>query len=904
MGVDQRVAGFLGRILNDADDPIGTCFQVSPGVLVTAWHVLDDLGVGAIGTEVRLDPLQGGPSRAARVVRLDPLHDLAVLVAEEPLAECVAGLAASDEVAVTTPVAITGVVTVDDPGHSYRHLDADGHWAGGTTRDDQILLGRVVADAVMKGMSGSPVLAGQLVVGVVWGRYNSTDGWGRNSVWVARTEDLAPLLVGHVEITMSRLREDESATLPRDSASFTVEEKKRLDRAVSDLAGAVGRQWTQEAAVRSLRRPEPIRIRWSSTGRPVAASLADVLTEGVVPGRPVRLRHDVHHVVELFRVLRARQLVVLGDPGAGKTVLALLFTLGLLDSPLSGEPVPVLLTASSWDPRTEHLHKWMTRRILEEYPALANHDVYGADAAERMVTEGRVMAVLDGLDEISAALLPEVLDALDAAVAAKYPLVVTCRGTEYEAAVARSGRILTRAAVLEIEPVDLDDVATFLMATGPTAQDRWGPVVDKLRSNRDVPLAQALTSPLMVSLARTVYAAPTSDPSELLDFANKAAVEHHLLEAFIPAAYHQTPPAPGTPSTPEQVRYPPEQARRWLTFLARHLDTLATPDLAWWQLVDTISRTTCGISVGLTVGLVFGFAGFVSGSGIPGSTYRLESGLEMGLVFGLATGLSYGVSKRPAPLRVETRFQEKLALLLSRFVIGFAIGVGVGFGVALPYGAALTIGVAFGFAFAAPVCLDIPAKVAQVSSPGVVLKQDRAAVFLFGLILTLPIGLIDGLVVWFPSGPAFGVFDGVEALLSGTLVGGVAGGVLGGRMYGRVGRYVFAIVGAVTDGFLFDPNDTVPHPIIGLVSGVIFGLACGCVGVLSRAWGAYAVSRIWLALRGDVPWRLMRFLDDAHHRGVLRQSGAVYQFRHSRLQDHLAHDRADSNSRDPDCPRG
>jgi len=26
---------------------------------------------------------------------------------------------------------------------------------------------------------------------------------------------------------------------------------------------------------------------------------------------------------------------------------------------------------------------------------------------------------------------------------------------------------------------------------------------------------------------------------------------------------------------------------------------------------------------------------------------------------------------------------------------------------------------------------------------------------------------------------------------------------------------------------------------------------------------------------------------DAHQRGVLRQSGAVYQFRHARLKDHL-----------------
>jgi hypothetical protein len=29
-------------------------------------------------------------------------------------------------------------------------------------------------------------------------------------------------------------------------------------------------------------------------------------------------------------------------------------------------------------------------------------------------------------------------------------------------------------------------------------------------------------------------------------------------------------------------------------------------------------------------------------------------------------------------------------------------------------------------------------------------------------------------------------------------------------------------------------------------------------------------------MRGQVPLRLVRFLDDAHRRGVLRQAGAVY----------------------------
>jgi len=90
-----------------------------------------------------------------------------------------------------------------------------------------------------------------------------------------------------------------------------------------------------------LRSPEPIRLRWSSTGRPVAAELWKVLDADAI-GRPVRLRGDLRQVIDVFRRISSRQLVILGGPAAGKSVLALLFVLELP----SDEPVPVLLAVS------------------------------------------------------------------------------------------------------------------------------------------------------------------------------------------------------------------------------------------------------------------------------------------------------------------------------------------------------------------------------------------------------------------------------------------------------------------------------------------------------------------------------------------------------------------------------
>ncbi|WP_435244317.1 NACHT domain-containing protein [Streptomyces sioyaensis] len=65
-------------------------------------------------------------------------------------------------------------------------------------------------------------------------------------------------------------------------------------------------------------------------------------------------------------------------------------------------------------------------------------------------------------------------------------------------------------------------------------------------------------------------------------------------------------------------------------------------------------------------------------------------------------------------------------------------------------------------------------------------------------------------------------------------------------------------------------------------------LVMGPLALSLSAYGRLAVARIWLGATGRLPWRLMAFLHEAHTRGVLRQSGARYEFRHLRLQECLA----------------
>ena len=73
--------------------------------------------------------------------------------------------------------------------------------------------------------------------------------------------------------------------------------------------------------------------------------------------------------------------------------------------------------------------------------------------------------------------------------------------------------------------------------------------------------------------------------------------------------------------------------------------------------------------------------------------------------------------------------------------------------------------------------------------------------------------------------------------------------------------------------------------LVGLAVGLGFAVAIG--PVVSEVWRT-AIGQLCLTLRYRTPLRLVRFLDDARSRHLLRTVGPIYQFRHATLQDRLA----------------
>jgi tetratricopeptide (TPR) repeat protein len=235
-------------VLEDDGNPVGTCFQVAPRVLVTAWHVLDAVGAGFEDAEVAVAPLAGGEPFDAAVARVDPPRDLAVLRSQAALPAMTGLLALTDQVRLGSDVTVTGYAAPADPESSHTVSAASGEWAGGTTREDSTPLGRMTSSTVVPGMSGAPVIRADdhAVVGVVSGRYNTADGWPAGTAWVARTEDLTELLHGiaTIQIDVHDLLQARDHLL--EAGDF--EDAARItERAVAQLDQ--GGAWEQAAAL-------------------------------------------------------------------------------------------------------------------------------------------------------------------------------------------------------------------------------------------------------------------------------------------------------------------------------------------------------------------------------------------------------------------------------------------------------------------------------------------------------------------------------------------------------------------------------------------------------------------------------------------------------------------------------
>ncbi|MFI5960157.1 NACHT domain-containing protein [Cryptosporangium sp. NPDC051539] len=627
-----------------------------------------------------------------------------------------------------------------------------------------------------------------LVLGAAINLVTSSDvipvswSWTRNGPLIVVLLAALVILLVAVELSQDRTAPEARPADPNDPEWF---------------AAVVRAAWESEERRRRLLHPEPIPTAWTTIGPPISDHWANLRTDGA--NEPVNADGvvDGDHPDALDDLLddpRIRgRVVVLGEPGSGKT--ALLLRLARVGRIRPQGRVPVLLRLSSWDPAGQSFDDWVASRLLADYCVAAP------------VPVDRILPLLDGLDEMPAARRGDAVRAISARLPSTAPLVVTARTTEYLDALEAAGEtVLPGAVVVELVRLPAAVVGDYLArAVPPVHADDWA-----LLWKRDAGghLTAAIGAPLWVDLMRVAYSDPAGsrDPADLSGLTDASAIHAHLLDALVPAAY----PDAGTSGG----NWTREDAQRWLTFLALAMCTRGTYDIAWWELVETLPRRA-RVMFGLVIGVLFG----LGGTALAGWKF----GVPTALIFGPLIAL--GLSVRTAPARRRVRFrrsgQSVPRRLFNAYGIGWVTGCGPGYAINPWLG--IAVGAAIGFAYEFTTAM----------------REDA----------------VDVTIPGDPRGVERGDRD--RAAVSGLL-----GCVLIGLPVGA---------------------------IAGPVAGLLAGPGCGVVlAVSNSAWGRYLIARAWWAASGALPWRLPAFLADAHDRGVLRQVGGVYQFRHGLVRDRLA----------------
>lgn len=623
------------------------------------------------------------------------------------------------------------------------------------------------------------------------------------------------------------------------------ENERRLNAAAKDLAGILREGADAEIDKRGLRNPTPLPVRW----RQVAAGAG---SGGAAPEELARVHVAApSEIARLVRDSKRGRFVLIGEPGSGKTAVTLFLQRDLIDADPNA-PIPFAVPLSTWNTEVELLD-WAAAQLEERLPQFAEKlsEDSPDTVAKWLLRRRRIRLVLDAMDELPDKLLTRVFTKINDK-GADFPVLLTCRTADYRRAIARAGaagesRELLDAQVFELLAPRTKFVETYL---GDTQDEtRWEGVFAWLR-RPESPLAQALSTPLMVWLTRRVYYRGRH-PDELADLlergelASREEVENHLLDGLIPVVYADE-------NAPRKARY--------FRFIAQHVkarteseyrlpsgEGLVTmvdsgQDIAWWRLVnDSRARLTDTLLQIVVGGLI---PGGVVALGWATSTWNwlphpapLISGLALGVI--CTAGMAAGCLRNNPP-PTGTRFGRPGNLRVSVIVMGFAVFVGGAASLAMsqhltnaPYSLVVAMPVALAYTFTNPY-VDAD----RVSTPLRHYRADIQQTFVYAVAYGLGVGVLAAIYRPWPL----------------ALPLGLMAGIAGGFTYGAVYKIAY--------GRNMPP---------GMV-----------------AWVRFRVVHLRLALTGKLPWRYFRFLEDAHRRGVLRQSGGTYQFSHVTLRDRLA----------------
>ncbi|MEM1041062.1 MAG: hypothetical protein AAGI91_00385 [Bacteroidota bacterium] len=675
------------------------------------------------------------------------------------------------------------------------------------------------------------------------------------------------------------------------------------------------------------------------------------LSEAVGRRRPVlvseraadRLLDPAEPLAEVF-VNEARSLLMLGAPGAGKSVMLRQLARDLLARAEADphEPVPVLLNLAGWTDDGRTFLDWLASSdgLRRSYRSYTETDL------KTWLRDRRLCLLLDGLDEVHpehrAACVAAINDfAAGAGGGSPGGLVVCSRLGSYQE-LALGGAHLMLGAAIYLQPLTEEQVRRYLAAGGPP--------LDGLRAawNEDPSVRELAQNPLMLSTMSLAF-----ERLGRLRGENRIA---RLLDAFVERVFERASErfgrqeeASALPLDPDGPALPYDQAQtlRRLGWLADRLDGRATFYLeelqpSWLpygrpRLVYTVlSRCAGGILLGLATSILLLAALGLSGSLFGGVA---EAAATAGIVLALSVAGALAASVfavRRFAAAPDGRAEGQSApgyrlwpLTLAALLTGMALLGGLLFSAGGPAGA--KYGILFGVLWGAVTAVVFEpsagwrtvARDIRLVEPLRWSWQSAGRAARRGLLVGALVGAVAGGLwswVWGTSGIGV-VLAGVAAVGVGAVAAAV-GGALGGLRQGSLAAeprlnlgfrlslrnaafagsvtalaaaVVFLLLGLIVSALLSNPTGSAATALLSAASALWWslggGLLCGLLAAL-RYGGLNAVYhltlRMLLARAGHLPFAAAAFLDFTADLALTRRAGGGYAFANRFLAAHFA----------------
>jgi NACHT domain len=470
--------------------------------------------------------------------------------------------------------------------------------------------------------------------------------------------------------------------------------------------------------------------------------------------RPIDLSGETDLVLKVFEKIPSRRLVILGREGSGKTVIAIRFILDFLkQARISTEApsmVPILFQTHSWHPTEQRLLEWLEDQLTERYE-FTGKKIGGITVARLLLSASRVLPVFDGLDELSPEARIQAIKRLNTELSTNQPLILTSRPHEYVSACrSRGSNVLKAAGAIELQPLRIYDVAAYLTSSSSHRGSALWATFFSAPSSPSLKRARtALTSPLMIWLARISYNDGATDPLELADarrFPNRRAIETYLLGQAVSASFDQN-----NERSPSK-HWSTTKATVWLADIALDMKVLGIRSITWWDLQRCSPRQLIPLIHGIGIFLVTDIIWTVLYGPVIGF---IRGGLVQVIFFGFMRFLlAKAIPSSHLDKRISTMFKRHPRRTAA---VIWCVGM-------LPVFIALTVSLELGIFIWAAMGMNI--------IPAVVLIRPR---FLFQ-----PSGPLKLLrrARWYALGHSlFALFAGF--LASSVIVGTITGGIFG-----------------------------------------------------------------------------------------------------------------------------